>query len=112
MYHFDYVTKHGGAVFENCDGGGMVTVNGQKRFTFNDFLNIFVFIENYKHPFTITTTAQRMKRLEKQLEKLGYTTLLLKAIDIDFGEENANLYGAHHINQPNPFRHTKEGKGI
>jgi outer membrane protein assembly factor BamA len=108
MFHFDYITlRRGGVVFENNHSGGMVTINGQKRFSFDDFLNTFILIENYKHPFTITTTAKRFKRIKKQLEKIGYITTQIRQIDFDMGDENASIYGAHYINLPNPCRNCK-----
>lgn len=103
MYHFDYVRKRGGAVFENRKDGGMVSLNGQKLFTFDEFLGTFVFIENYRHPFTIVTTAKRQKRLNKQMEAHGYVPTLLEQIDFDFGDENAFAYGYHYAKLPNPF---------
>ena len=105
MYHFDYITlRRGGVVFENNHGGGMVTINGKKRFSFDDFLDTFVLIENYKHPFTITTTAKRFKRIDRRLEKMGYIFTTINQIDFDMGEENAFVYGAHYIKLINPFR--------
>lgn len=103
MYHFDYVGKRGGAVFEDRDNGNMVILNDQKIFTFNQFINTFVLIENYKHPFTITTTEKRIKRLDKQLEKIGYIPTRLVQIDFDFGDENASVFGYYHVNSRNPF---------
>ena len=105
MFHFEYITlRRGGTVFENNRDGKIVTINGKKRFSFDDFLDTFVLIENYKHPFTITTTVKRFKRIDKQLEKIGYAITLIKQIDFDMGEENAFIYGAHFVNLPNPFR--------
>lgn len=108
MYHFDYVCKGAGAVFENYAGENMVTINGQKRFSFDDFINTFVLIENYKHPFTICTSAKRFKRIDKQLEKMGYMTIIIKQIDFDMKEENAFIYGAYHIGSTNPFKYLRK----
>lgn len=105
MYHFDYVGKHGGAVFENYKDGSMVFVNDKKSFSFDDFLNIFVLIEQYKHPFTITTTIKRQEKLDKQLEKIGYVPIVIEQLDFDFGEENAFIYGYYHVNSSNPFQY-------
>lgn len=110
MFHFDYVSKNGGAAFENNHGGGMVTINGQTRFSFDDFMNTFVLIENYKHPFTFCTSVKRWKRITKQLTKIGYVTIPIKQIDFDMGEENAFIYGAYHVNLSNPFKKTEVKK--
>ena len=112
MFHFDYITlRRGGIVLENNHGGEIVTINGKRRFSFDDFLNTFVLIENYKHPFTITTTAKRFKRIDRQLAKMGYVTTPMKQIDFDMGEKNAFIYGAHYINLPNPFRNEVANNG-
>ena len=107
MYNFDYVGKRCGAVFEGHESGYQVSLDGKQRFTFDKFLDTFVLIENYRHPFTITTTAKRQKRLDKKLENLGYVSVVLKQIDFDFKEENAFLYGYYQVNLPNPFRQRK-----
>lgn len=102
MFHFDYVGKRGGGVFENCNDGAMVVLNGKNRFSFDEFLNTFVLIEYYKHPFTVTTTAKRQRRIAKQLEKIGYTFCVLAQIDYDLDDENAFVYGYHSVSS-NPF---------
>jgi hypothetical protein len=105
MFHFDYVGKRGGGVFENCNDGAMVVLNGKNIFSFDEFLSTFALIENYKHPFTITTTAKRQRRLDKQLEKIGYVPYELRQLDFDFGDENAFVYGYYFVKSSNPFRH-------
>lgn len=104
MYHFDYIYAGGGAVFEDSKEGNMITLNGKKYFSFADFIQIFVLIENYKHPFTICTSEKRFKKIDKQLEKMGYSTVTIKQIDFDMGDENAFLYDSYHIDLPNPFK--------
>ena len=107
MYHFDYVGRGGGTVFEG-KGGDIVSYNGQKKFSFSKFLSTFVLIENYKHPFTMTVPASRLRRLSKQIIAEGYVGVELEQIDFDFRNENAYVYGFYHASSRNVFEESGE----
>ena len=105
MYHFDYCNKWGGTVFENLESHGRrIAINGKNYFSFDDFINTFVLIENYKHPFTITTTAKRSERIDRAMLKLSYIPVLLKQVGGNMGEYTVNQYGYYYFSLPNPFR--------
>ena len=107
MYHFDYISKWGGTVFEG-ERGRRVTINNKNYWSLNDFINNFVLIENYKHPFIITTTAKRFEKIDKMLLKMGYAYVVLEQCGENMGEYTINKYGAYYFRLSNPFKFRKE----
>lgn len=114
MYHFDYVGKNGGAVYEKYKTGGMVILNGQKNFSVDEFLRLFVLTDNNKHPFTLTSRARRARYINGVLRKTlfgrgelhEYSYIKIDQIDPDdanFGDDCANLYGFWYDGAQCPF---------
>lgn len=102
MYHFDYVSKSGGTVFE-CKCGKPIIINGRKLWSLDDFITNFIIQYKFCEPFTVTTTKERADKIKKRIaaiRKIEYNDIvtneyhysIIKQIDDDFGENNAFLW--------------------